>query len=196
MKHGEHRPGLSHSQRLDECCQVRLESGNRSERRCRVVFMDWLAVMNSRIFWMSLSLRTIFESKKVGCPFWDCLILSWPFSSADFAVVLQLQSKLDSDGLGFYEYVVHKPLQTYMTSITLSYSYSAVYLRGTLWYYCLLCPGSTGSPCGSQMWSSTFRLTSTPPEWRSTTTNASRTSPSTSPWRTRSTGTGSSSTTG
>lgn len=46
------------------------------------------------------------------------------------------------------------------------------------------------------MWSSTFRQTSTPPEWRSTTTNASRTSPLTSPWRTRSTGTGSFSTTG
>lgn len=46
------------------------------------------------------------------------------------------------------------------------------------------------------MWSSTFRQTSTPPEWRSTTTNASRTSPLTSPWRTRSTGMGSFSTTG
>lgn len=50
-----------------------------------------------------------------------------------------------------------------------------------------LCPGSTGSLCGSQMSSSTFRPTSTLPEWRSTTTKPLRTSPSTSPWRTRST---------
>lgn len=57
--------------------------------------------MNSRVCWMILSLRTILESAKMGCPF---LNLSRPFSST---VWLQCCSWVNWTQTGsFYEYVL------------------------------------------------------------------------------------------